>query len=362
MASYKILIAAALSESALGGPATYVRGISAALRRKGVAVECIHADPRLPFFMRHVSFFMALLRSAGSSRAVFAQDASLSGFPAMLACMLCRCPLIVRIPGDFAWEYARGAGFSSVDIDRFQAMPSHRPVVWALRMIQRIVCRRSARVIVPSEYLKRLVAGWGVESEKITVIPNSSPVPVSASGSREPLRFFSAGRLVPWKNFDVLIRSFAVFRNEFPSAVLRIAGGGPCRQSLEECAEACGVRSAVHFTGTIGSHAMASEYARASCFVLVSGYEGMSHVILEAMAHGLPVIASDAGGNPEIVHDGENGLLVPPRDEGALVAALLRISRDPQAAAPRPGILRPERHSADSQVSSLMRILSEMVL
>ncbi len=360
MARDKILIAAALPDSALGGPATYVRGIVAGLRRENIVVECVHMDPSLPFFPRYAAFFWKLFLYAGSADIVFAQDPSLSGFPTMIVCMIRRKPLVVRVPGDFAWEYAQGAGHAELDIDAFQRMSSRRLIVRIIRWIQRAVCRRSVLIIVPSEYLKRLVAGWRIDTKKITVIPNSAPTFAPVSGFREPVRFFSAGRFVPWKNFDVLIHTFASFHEEFPNAVLVIAGDGPCRPKLEQCAEACGVRDVVHFTGPLGSRAMSAEYGRASCFVLISGYEGMSHVILEAMAHGLPVIVSDVGGNSEIVHDGENGLLVSPRDQAALLAAFMRFAREPHTAVPRPGILHPALHSADSQVRGLMRILSEI--
>ncbi len=359
MARDKILIAAALSDSALGGPATYVRRIVAGLRRENIVVECVHMDPSLPFFPRYAAFFSKIFRSAGSAGIVFAQDPSLSGFPAMIVCMIRRKPLIVRVPGDFAWEYARGKRLIRADIDRFQSMSSHRPVILALRAVQRAVCRRSARIIVPSGYLKRLVLGWGADPEKISVIPNTAPSAPPPSRMREPLRFFSAGRFVSWKHFDALISTFSAFHKRFPEALLVIAGDGPCRSDLELHAAACGAGGAVHFTGLLGSHAMALEYARASCFTLVSEYEGMSHVILEAMAHGLPIIVSDAGGNPEIIHDGVNGLLVPVRDPAALLAAFMRFARDPHAAVPHPGILRPALHTEDSQVRSLMRILSE---
>ena len=98
-----------------------------------------------------------------------------------------------------------------------------------------------------------------------------------------------------------------------------------------------GVPGRVSFPGALPPPEMARAYARAGCFALFSSYEGMPHVLLEALLRRIPVIASDAGGTPELIRDGVNGMLVPSGDEACLEVALLAFFRDPHTAVPHPG-------------------------
>jgi glycosyltransferase involved in cell wall biosynthesis len=121
------------------------------------------------------------------------------------------------------------------------------------------------------------------------------------------------------------------------------------------------VADRVEFLGKIPREQLALYLRAADYLVLYSGYEGLSHTILEALHAGTPVIASNRGGNPEIVRDGENGLLVPHPDLGALVVALQRAFEDdlPQrlAAGTATGL---ERFSWPCLVEQTVRALSEV--
>src|SRR6202011_4898704 len=100
----------------------------------------------------------------------------------------------------------------------------------------------------------------------------------------------------------------------------------PCLAALQAAAEQLGVSDQVRFLGQV--HDVPALLARASLFVLPSLTEGVSLTLLEAMARGLPVVATHVGGNPEVVADGETGLLTPPGDPAALAQAMLRLRRD----------------------------------
>lgn len=142
-----------------------------------------------------------------------------------------------------------------------------------------------------------------------------------------------AGRLTEQKRFDLLIRAFAAISAEFPEYYLTIYGKGPKLSELQNLAESLGIKERVVFPGYIAD--MPQRMEKASMFVLASDYEGMPNVLIEAMALGLPCVATDCGGGGAryLVKDGVNGLLIPIRDEAAMADAMRSILNDPEKAA-----------------------------
>lgn len=141
--------------------------------------------------------------------------------------------------------------------------------------------------------------------------------------------FGAAGRLVAVKGYDCLLRAFAAVVAEAPTARLEICGDGPLRAELESQARRLGCRNAVTFLGWRRDYpAPAGGW---DVFVQPSLEEGFGVALLEAMAQGLPAVASDVGGIPELVEPGVTGWLVPPGDDAALARALLESLRTPSA-------------------------------
>ena len=139
----------------------------------------------------------------------------------------------------------------------------------------------------------------------------------------------AAGRLVAVKGFDVLLRAFATVVAAAPAARLEICGDGPLRGDLEAQARSLGCDHAVTFLGWRRDYP--GPAGGWDVFVQPSLEEGFGVAMLEAMAQGLPAVASDVGGIPELVEPGVTGWLVPPGDEGALSRALLESLRAPLA-------------------------------
>jgi glycosyltransferase involved in cell wall biosynthesis len=134
------------------------------------------------------------------------------------------------------------------------------------------------------------------------------------------------GRLVPQKGFDILIRAFE--RLEDKSHDLLIVGEGSERVGLEQLAERSSARDRVRFLGIADHETAVSLFQGCAFFVLPSRQEPQGIVNLEAMASGKAVVASHVGGVPELVVDGETGLLVPAEDDAAMAAAMTRLIRD----------------------------------
>ncbi|WP_448243616.1 glycosyltransferase [Pseudoxanthomonas mexicana] len=141
----------------------------------------------------------------------------------------------------------------------------------------------------------------------------------------------TVGRLQPVKDHALLLRAFAKVRMQVPEAVLLIAGDGPLREALETQAAQAGLGEAVKFLGD--RHDVPRLLAGMELFTLSSSSEGYSIALLEACAAGLPVVATDVGGNREIIRDGANGRLVPATDAAALATALIALLREPVSAA-----------------------------
>lgn len=177
---------------------------------------------------------------------------------------------------------------------------------------------RTVRVFIcPSRFMADKMASWGEPPSKLRVVPN----PTDAS-DRPALRdggyVLAAGRLSPEKGIETLIRAAA----SLPSVPLRIAGSGPEEARLRSLAASLGATN-VTFLGFLRKADLESERRRAMALAVPSvWYENAPLAVLEALADGLPVIASRIGGLPELVEDGVNGLLVEPRDVEAWRAAI----------------------------------------
>ena len=141
----------------------------------------------------------------------------------------------------------------------------------------------------------------------------------------------TVGRLQPVKDHALLLRAFAKVRVQVPEAALVIVGDGPLRAALEAQAEQAGLSDALRFMGD--RHDVPRLLTGMEVFALTSTSEGYSVALLEACASSLPIVATDVGGNREIVRHGINGRLVPSGDTAAIATALIALLRGGEQAA-----------------------------
>ncbi|MGL4551222.1 MAG: glycosyltransferase [Gemmataceae bacterium] len=166
-------------------------------------------------------------------------------------------------------------------------------------------------------------AAWaarqGISRRRLMVLPNGIDLDRFAFRGPDPAGpAVLVARLAPEKDIGTLLDAVARLAPGCPDFRLEVAGDGPCGDQLRRQAGPLGDR--VKFLGVVRD--VPALLARARLFVLSSVTEGISLTLLEAMARGLPIVATAVGGNPEVVADGETGLLVPPRDPAALADAL----------------------------------------
>ena len=180
-----------------------------------------------------------------------------------------------------------------------------------------------------SDDVKTQCVAEGIAPARLRTILNGIDVERFAfSGACASGPIVAVARLSPEKDLANLVRSVALAARKEPGLRVAVAGNGPCLAELNQLATELGVAEKIAFLGEVRD--VPALLARASLFVLPSRSEGISLTLLEAMASGLPTVATRVGGNPEVVRDGETGLLVPPSDPAALAQAILRIRRDPE--------------------------------
>ena len=200
--------------------------------------------------------------------------------------------------------------------------------VRAYNQLDRWSLRHADHVVTTNYRFARMLEARGVARSRITVLHNAVRDMRTDAGEVSALRrklglethdrvVLCVGRLSHEKGHAYLIRAARSWRGR---ARLVIAGEGPDRPRLERLAHETGCTDSVVFAGLTSS--VAPFYAMADVFVLPSLSEGSPNVLLEAMAAGLPIVATEAGGIPEIAVDGVTGLLVPPRDVDALACAV----------------------------------------
>lgn len=356
----KILVTTGIYPPDIGGPATYSELLFKELPKRGIGVDVqtFGSVRHMPKIIRHIAFFVRVLWHGRASDMIFAQDTVSVGLPSLLASLLLGKQFIVRIPGDYAWEQSVQRFGVTDTIDDFQKK-RYGTKTESLRRIQAFVVSQADQAIAPSKYFADLVRGWVGDETKVLHIYNGvdlDSLGAVAGGSFKPNTMISAGRLVPWKGFDMLIRAMA----KLPGWHLSIAGDGPEMPHLQALISKRGLESRVTMLGRIDKPKLCKLISESEIFALNTSFESFSFQIVEAMAIGTPVIATRVGNIAEVIDDGRSGLLIRPDDEDGFIAAATRISSDRRL---REGLAREGKEKAagfsiDSTIGRLMAVLN----
>ncbi len=326
----RICIVTGIFPPDIGGPASYVAALSERLLGVGCEVEVVtyssgDSPPDYPFRIHRISrslplplrlaiTFVKIGKAGARSDLIYCNGLIL---PSVLASLVLHRPLVTKVEGDLAWERASNLRLTSDSIALFQTRRQN----WKIEILTGVrnwCLRRSGTVITTSGFLAGLIRRWGFY-RRIAVINNAVEEEFgeeAAELTREecktrigfPYRkvVLSAGRLVRWKGFSGMVLAGKFFR---PETVVAIIGEGPERLNLERLIEATGQAGKVFLMGKVPRRELAVYLKAADCFVLNSGYESCSHIALEAMKVGTPVVAARTTGMPELIEHGENGLL-----------------------------------------------------
>lgn len=371
----RVLIVSGIWPPDVGGPASHAPDVADFLAGHGHQLEVVvtaAATPaprsypvsftsrRLPIGIRHLHSLALIARRALRADVVYTTGMfGRSG----IAGLVTRTPVVVKLTGDPAFERLRSRGAMDGDVESFQERGGVS--ARALKRLRDLVLRHAAHVYTPSSYLRDLVITWGVDPGRVTVLPNPAPAELPAI-SREDLRrrfgfdgptLVFAGRLTAQKSLGTLLDAMA----RCDGVQLVVAGDGEERAALEDGIGRRDLGDRVRLLGAQPRATVLELFAAADASALASSWENFPHTLVEALAVGTPVIATSVGGVPEVVRDGENGLLVPVGDTAALADAIRRFFADAELqrrlrAGAAPSV---ERYGPDELLAGLERTLED---
>jgi glycosyltransferase involved in cell wall biosynthesis len=234
---------------------------------------------------------------------------------ALLAAAVHRCPLVVTLHCSVRHTFAGRS-------------PKARFLRLVGGAVERAAVRRAAAVVVLVPRTAELLREDGVAHEKVHVLPSGFD-PALFEGPTEDRfpevprpRVGYVGRFAEQKRPDLLVQAFGRLSGGDRPATLVVVGDGPLRHRVEAAVRRSPARDRITLRGFVPHAEVPAVLRSLDLLVLPSVYEEMGSVLAEAMACGLPVVASDVGGIPDVVQDGETGILVPPGDVEALSKAL----------------------------------------
>jgi len=339
----RVVVVSGIWPPDVGGPASHAPALADALVEAGHTVEVVTTADLAPDTqpypvhwvardrpapLRHLAVAREVRRAAQGADRVYATTMVRR---AALGAALGRRPLVVKLVADEAYERERRAGRFAGTLEEFQAERRGLRLRF-LRATRTAALRRARCIVVPSAYLRQIAIGWGLDPSRVDVVPNPAPE-VPEHPTRDEARatlgidgfaLGVAGRLTAQKALGDTLEALA----RVPDVALLVLGDGPERAELERRAGELGLADRVRFLGAGTRDDVIALFRAVDAALLTSAWENLPHTLLEALATGTPVIATAVGGIPEVVRDGENGLLVPPRDVAAAASAIDRLVRD----------------------------------
>jgi len=347
----RINIVTSIFPPEIGGPATYSFEIRKRLSDRGHRLRIITASGAaqpgdevlvvskpnlgfnyLTFFWHHLLMICHIFKAAKDYDLIYTQGSVYYALDSLVAAKLLRKPIAMRFVGDASWEAASNRRLTNKYLEDFLKSPEGGIRIKYLISLQRFVFNSVDKIIVPSEFLRDILLNYyHVQPDKVKVVYNSIDLDDYSDLSKEVLPgknghlLITVGRLARHKAVDGIIRAVKELAGEYPNIKLWVVGEGPEKGNLEALATELNIRDRVDFLGQRAHSEVLSLLKQSDLFVLNSVYEGLPHVVIEAMACRVPVIATNIKGTGEVVIDGKTGLLVTPGDIGELKDKLAQL-------------------------------------
>lgn len=188
--------------------------------------------------------------------------------------------------------------------------------------------KKADEIVVPSHYLVRVFSRFGFAAKAIFNVIDFDQLKFRPRSRLRPV-FLSNRNFEAHYGVDIVLRAFAIIQERFPDASLKVAGNGPCRESLLKLAGELKLNN-VEFVGMVERGRMAELYNEADCFLNGSRIDNQPLSLLESFASGLPVVTTNAGGIPDMVTDGVTGLIVEMDDYAALARSAIDLIEKPE--------------------------------
>lgn len=322
MKDKKILLATGIFPPDIGGPATQTYNLARLLQKKNKDFEVLtyaneykefdfpvrRVNNKQNIFLRYCKYFYQVLKRGRNYDVIYCQGAFSEGIPCVLANLILRKRMILRVGGDFVWELAFNSGKTKDTLEDFHKKRQGLKV-GLLNKLHFFILKRVDLIISPTNYYKTILVSRGIKESKIKVIRNalSIDLPEETKEKRhEKKKALYVGRLTSLKNIDKVILSL----RENDDFEFIIVGDGPEKVKLKNLAKEEGVADKVKFLGYKSHEDLRDIYSQADCFVHVSHSEVSPNVLIEAMAYDLMILYNDSGGGVEILGDYPNKILL----------------------------------------------------
>ena len=326
----KILITVGIFPPDIGGPASFVPKIAKHLQENGfeVTIICLSNEKIVDnesykiirilrnqnLMIRWIKTIFKMISNGRGSDIIF-----VNGLPmeAYIANLFLRKKLIRKVVGDWAWERGRNKGIINDSFDEFQKN-KHNLHLEIAKFSRGWTATKADLVITPSVHLKNVVKNWGVSENNLKVIYNGTNIQSKITKKEnEVLHFITVGRLAPWKNIDKIIQAMAILNEKGFNFIFNIVGSGPLNEKLKILVKELKLENKIFFLGQKNTEELNKIYLDSDIYIQASGYEGLPHVILEAINFNLSIISTPIGGTNEILLDGKNGWILKLKDKKA---------------------------------------------
>ena len=319
----KILITVGIFPPDIGGPASFVPKIAELYSNSGhdVTVVCLtdrKQTDNLNFkvvrilrnqnlLIRWIKTVSQIIRQGYNADLFFVNGLPMESY---IANIFTRKKLIRKIVGDWAWERGMNKKIINESFDEFQNN-KHNLHLEIAKFSRGWTATKADLIITPSNHLKNVVKGWGVKENRIKVIYNGTklknkPDPIDDQPN-DYFKFITVGRLAPWKNIDIIIEALSDYKKANQNFIFYIVGSGPEEIKLKKLVNDLDLENFVTFTGQLQKEDLNYYLQKSDIYIQASSYEGLPHVILEAMSHNLSIISTPIGGTNEVIQDGKNG-------------------------------------------------------
>ena len=319
----KILITVGIFPPDIGGPASFVPKIAELYSNSGhdVTVVCLtdrKQTDNLNFkvvrilrnqnlLIRWIKTVSQIIRQGYNADLLFVNGLPMESY---IANIFTRKKLIRKIVGDWAWERGMNKKIINESFDEFQNK-KHNLHLEIAKFSRGWTATKADLIITPSNHLKNVVKGWGVKENRIKVIYNGTklknkPDPIDDQPN-DYFKFITVGRLAPWKNIDIIIEALSDYKKANQNFIFYIVGSGPEETKLKKLVNDLDLENFVTFTGQLQKDDLNYYLQKSDIYIQASSYEGLPHVILEAMSHNLSIISTPIGGTNEVIQDGKNG-------------------------------------------------------
>ena len=304
----KILITVGIYPPDIGGPASFVPKIANLLSQNNyeVTVICL-SDNSLQdnetykvkrvlrnqnLLIRWLKTIILIVFNGRNAECIFVNGLPMESY---IANIFLRKKIVRKIVGDWAWERGRNKGLIEDSFDEFQ-LNSHNLHLEIAKFSRGWTATKADIVITPSRHLSNVVKNWGVKEDRLKVIYNGTRITNNefSKSNNKIIKLITVGRLAPWKNVNTIIEAVHLLKN----------------QDLKKQVNNLNLTNEVIFTGQKKYSDIKEYYKSADIYIQASGYEGLPHVLLEAINFDLAIISTPIGGTNEILQDGKNGFIL----------------------------------------------------